>query len=185
MTEAVRVAYYDVAIAILRQRRQVTPCLAGISNIHLNSDGEVWPCCVLGGEQPLGAARDAGYDIRRILTSNHARRVRRFIADGKCACPLNNQWMINMLLTPRHMLRIGWTYFVRFRSGAETGDDERRTTAAGGDQLGVAPAGSKRALILSEYGTIPSEREVDFAVPHGSFNQPGQTSAETEPTSER
>ena len=50
-TEAVRVVYYDVAVQILKQRKQVTPCYGGISNIHMNYNGEIWPCCVLGGDQ--------------------------------------------------------------------------------------------------------------------------------------
>ena len=40
-TEAVRVVYYDVAVRILQERRQVTPCYGGISNIHMNYDGEI------------------------------------------------------------------------------------------------------------------------------------------------
>jgi MoaA/NifB/PqqE/SkfB family radical SAM enzyme len=35
-TEAVRLAYYHVAVQILKQQRQVTPCYGGLANIHVN-----------------------------------------------------------------------------------------------------------------------------------------------------
>ena len=73
-TEAVRVVYYDVAVKILRQRRQVTPCYGGISNIHMNYNGEIWPCCVLGGDQSMGHVREWDYDIPKLLRSEQAGR---------------------------------------------------------------------------------------------------------------
>lgn len=87
-TEAVRLTYYDVAVQIRRQQRQITPCYGGISNIHMNYDGEIWPCCVLGNEQTFGNVRDWDYDIKRLLCSEQARKARAYIAGGNCACPL-------------------------------------------------------------------------------------------------
>ncbi len=113
-TEAVRLVYYDVAVDILRQQRQVTPCYAGFSNIHLNYDGELWPCCVLGGEQGLGNVRDWDYDIQALLRGDLAKESRRYIADGRCACPLANQWLNNILLTPKHMLKVLYTLLFTF-----------------------------------------------------------------------
>jgi len=114
-TEAVRLVYYDVAVQILKQRRQVTPCYGGISNIHMNYDGMIWPCCVLGGEQSLGSVREWNYDMKALLCSEKAKESRQYIADGNCACPLANQWLNNILLTPRHMLRVLYTLFFLFR----------------------------------------------------------------------
>lgn len=114
-TEAVRLVYYDVAVAILRQQRQVTPCYAGISNIHLNYNGELWPCCVLGDEQTLGNVRKWDYNIQALLRSEQSRKSRRYIADRSCACPLANQWLNNILLTPRHMLKVIYTLLFKFR----------------------------------------------------------------------
>ena len=48
MTEALRIVYYDIAGKILETKKQVIPCYAGISNVHINYNGGVWPCCVLG-----------------------------------------------------------------------------------------------------------------------------------------
>ncbi|MEO5365980.1 MAG: radical SAM protein [Magnetococcus sp. WYHC-3] len=106
VTEAVRLVYYDAAWRILTERRQVTPCLGGISNIHLNYDGTVWTCCVLGGDNAMGHLRDHDGDLRALLQGDSARRARAFVAGGGCACPLANQWLNNILLSPRWMWRV-------------------------------------------------------------------------------
>jgi MoaA/NifB/PqqE/SkfB family radical SAM enzyme len=106
ITEAVRLVYYDVAVQILKQGQQITPCYGGISNIHINYDGEIWPCCVLGGKQAMGNIRHWNYDVKKLLCSTQAIEARRYIANGNCACPLANQWLNNILLTPRHMLKV-------------------------------------------------------------------------------
>jgi MoaA/NifB/PqqE/SkfB family radical SAM enzyme len=113
-TEAVRLVYYELAAEILRQGKQITPCYGGISNIHLNYDGEVWPCCVLGSHQAMGRVRDYNYDLPLLLRSAQAQSARKHIADGKCACPLANQWLVNVLLTPRHMLKAIYNLVVVF-----------------------------------------------------------------------
>ena len=59
LTESLRMVYYDLAIKILRDHRQVIPCYAGISNAHINYDGEVWPCCVLGYSKADGFLEEA------------------------------------------------------------------------------------------------------------------------------
>ncbi|MCA9668811.1 MAG: radical SAM protein [Myxococcales bacterium] len=132
MTEAVRLVYYQVACEILEQRRQVTPCYGGLSNIHMNFDGEIWPCCVLGGEQALGRAREWGYNIPALLRSAQSRRARAYIAAGNCACPLANQWLSNMLLTPRHMLSVARNYL-------ELELSARRYRRGRGEVLGERP----------------------------------------------
>lgn len=97
LTEALRLTYYDLAIRILRERRQVIPCYAGISNVHINYDGEVWPCCVLGYTKPMGFLREADYDFQQVWQSPQAQQVRRYIRNGYCACPLANQAYSNIL----------------------------------------------------------------------------------------
>ena len=119
MTEAIRLVYYDLAVRILKQKRQVSPCYGGISNIHINYDGEVWPCCVLGGEQAMGNIRDCHYDMHRLLGSERAKAVRRYIADRNCACPLANQWLNNILLTPRHMIKAFYLFVKHFYSSGQ------------------------------------------------------------------
>lgn len=106
MTESMRLVYYDLALRIMKERRQVIPCYAGISNIHLNYDGDLWPCCVLGYEHSLGNLRDYSYNCKSLFSSAEARGVLQYIKDGRCFCPLANQAYANMLTDPRYLFRM-------------------------------------------------------------------------------
>ncbi|MCF6289815.1 MAG: radical SAM protein [Desulfobacterales bacterium] len=165
-TEAVRLVYYDVAVRILKERRQVTPCLAGIANIHLNYNGEVWPCCVLGNEQALGNVRESGLDMREVLGSKQAKQARQYIADGNCACPLANQWLNNILLTPRHMVKVLYTLGLLFPFRAGTGPvggRSGRVTGGAGEKKDRPAGGRHRAMVLKKFGTIPGgDEEVEL-----------------------
>jgi MoaA/NifB/PqqE/SkfB family radical SAM enzyme len=105
VTESLRLVYYDLVVRILRENRQVIPCFAGISNVHINFDGEVWPCCVLGYTQPLGSLRTKEYDFQKVWHSTQADAVRKYIKDGNCACPLANQAYSNILCSPRYLVK--------------------------------------------------------------------------------
>ena len=97
-TEALRVVYYDIAGKILEEKRQVIPCYAGVSNVHINYDGGVWPCCVLGYDQQMGNLKDYDYDFQKLWHSQKANDVRKYIKNKNCACPLANQAYSNELL---------------------------------------------------------------------------------------
>lgn len=111
ITEALRLTYYDIAIKILKEKQQVIPCYAGISNIQLNPYGELWPCCVLGYERPMGDLRKFNYDFRRAFHSEQANAVRKFIRDGGCFCPLANQVYSNILCNFIAMLSFSKNFF--------------------------------------------------------------------------
>lgn len=169
-TEAVRLVYYDVAIQILKEKKQVTPCYGGISNIHMNYNGDIWPCCVLGSDNRMGNVRESEYDIQALLRSSEAAKARKYIADGNCACPLANQWLNNVLLTPRHMLKVLYTLLFRFRRKVPVNSAPRRVVQP--DQITVAIEGHqpRQALVLTKLGTIPDEVEVDLPVFHDDNN---------------
>ena len=97
-TEAMRVVYYDLAGKILEEKRQVIPCYAGVSNVHINYDGGVWPCCVLGYDKQMGNLREYNYDFQKLWHSKEAEEVRKYIKDKNCACPLANQAYSNELM---------------------------------------------------------------------------------------
>lgn len=105
VTESLRLVYYDLVVRILREQRQVVPCYAGISNVHINYDGEVWPCCVLGYSKPMGFLREQDYDFQKIWHSDRADRVRHYIKRGNCACPLANQAYSNILCSPTYLFK--------------------------------------------------------------------------------
>ena len=105
ITESFRIVYYDLVVKILREQRQVIPCYGGISNAHINYDGEVWPCCVLGYSQPMGFLRENNYDFQKVWHSDQAKKVRKYIKDKNCACPLANQAYSNILCSPKYLLK--------------------------------------------------------------------------------
>lgn len=106
-TEAMRVVYYDLAGKILKEKRQVIPCYAGVSNVHINYDGGVWPCCVLGYDQEMGNLRQYDYDFQKLWHSSKADVVRKYIKGKNCACPLANQAYSNELLHFPTLVRAG------------------------------------------------------------------------------
>ena len=106
-TEAMRVVYYDLAGKILAEKRQVIPCYAGVSNVHINYDGGVWPCCVLGYEQEMGNLRDYDYDFQKLWYSDKAFEVRKYIIEKNCACPLANQAYSNELMHIPTLVKAG------------------------------------------------------------------------------
>jgi MoaA/NifB/PqqE/SkfB family radical SAM enzyme len=105
ITESMRLVYYDLAIRILKENRQVIPCYAGISNVQMNPYGDIWPCCVLGYEQNMGNIRDYGYNFDSVFQSQKAKEVRRYIKEENCACPLANQSYSNILCHAPSMVK--------------------------------------------------------------------------------
>jgi MoaA/NifB/PqqE/SkfB family radical SAM enzyme len=99
-TQAFRLVYYDTVVEILRRKTQVLPCYAGISNVHLNPYGDLWPCAILGYDKSLGNIREAGYDFWEVWRSQQASDVRNYIRDHKCWCPLANQAYSNIMCSP-------------------------------------------------------------------------------------
>jgi MoaA/NifB/PqqE/SkfB family radical SAM enzyme len=106
ITHAFRLVYYQLAIQIMRRNQQVIPCYAGISNAHMTPYGDIWACCTLGYDRPMGNLRDFDYDFRRLWQSPQARKVRRYIRDRRCACPLANQIYSNILMHPSSLMRV-------------------------------------------------------------------------------
>jgi len=108
MTESLRLVYYEYAARILRENRQILPCYGGTSNVHLTPYGDLWPCCTLGYDEPMGNLRDADYDFDAVWHSARADQVRRYIRDRKCSCPLANQAYSNIACNFRALLKVAW-----------------------------------------------------------------------------
>lgn len=106
MANAFRLSYYDLAVRILKENRQVIPCYAGISNAHMSPYGDIWACCTLGYEKSIGNLREYGYDFQTIWNSNQAKKVRAYILKGHCHCPLANQAYSNILLHGPSLIKV-------------------------------------------------------------------------------
>jgi len=106
ITQAFRLVYYRIVVRILKEKRQVIPCYGGLTNAHINPYGEIWPCCVLGYEKPMGSLRKVNYNFKKIWHSKQANKVRKHIKQGKCYCPLANQAYGNILCSPSSMIKV-------------------------------------------------------------------------------
>ncbi len=105
-TQSFRLVYYDIVVRTLREKRQVLPCYAGISNVHINPYGEVWACCILGYNKPMGDLREVDHDFKKIWHSKQANEVRTYIKDGNCYCPMANQAYSNILCDVRSVAKV-------------------------------------------------------------------------------
>ena len=105
MVLSLRLAYYELAVRILKEEKQVIPCYSAIANAHISPYGDVWPCCILGYSKSLGNLRDYNYDFRKLWVSKRAKEVRKFIKDKKCHCPLANIALTNIMCNPRYLCK--------------------------------------------------------------------------------
>lgn len=111
ITQAFRARYYDLACRILTEQRQIIPCHAGWASGHIAANGDVWTCCVRA--ESIGNIRETNYDLQPIWNGEPARRLRRSIAAGECACPMANASYSNMLLHPPTVIRVAWELATR------------------------------------------------------------------------
>jgi MoaA/NifB/PqqE/SkfB family radical SAM enzyme len=136
LTQAMRHVYYDLTADWLERREQVIPCYAGITNVHINPYGEVWPCAVLADSNSMGNLKDHDYDFWSVWHSPQAKEVRASIKRGECDCPLANQAYANMLLSPEKMLQtFGLMVSAKVSALLGIGDNE-----AGADMERAEPA---------------------------------------------
>jgi MoaA/NifB/PqqE/SkfB family radical SAM enzyme len=104
VTQAFRAEYYKAVKTLLRDKRQVMPCYAGVMSAQISPDGDIWACCTKA--ESMGNLREAGYDFRKIWLSPKAEAIRKPIRKGECHCPLANASYTNMLASFRTTARV-------------------------------------------------------------------------------
>ena len=82
---------------MLKENRQIIPCYAGYASCQITPFGDVWPCCILGYDQPMGNLRETNYDFVKVWHSSKANEIRKHIKAKNCACPLANAYYTNVL----------------------------------------------------------------------------------------
>jgi MoaA/NifB/PqqE/SkfB family radical SAM enzyme len=105
-TQAFRLAYYQIAAQVLREKRQIVNCYAGYISCQITPYGDVWLCCILGQNKPLGNLREVNYDFKKIWFSKGAEEARRFVKSKQCYCPLANAHYTNILCSPKAMFKV-------------------------------------------------------------------------------
>ncbi len=104
--QAFRLTYYDLAIKIIKEQRQVIQCYAGSGSVHLSARGQLWSCATLAYNKPMGNVRDFNYDFKKLYYSDQAKDVRQYIFNKKCHCPLAGVSYVNIPLNVRTALKV-------------------------------------------------------------------------------
>jgi MoaA/NifB/PqqE/SkfB family radical SAM enzyme len=81
------------------ERKRIIPCYAGRLNLVLSEAGEVFPCELR--TESFGNVRDFGYDLKRVVRTERARRVHESIKNNGCCCTHECYFMTNILFNPR------------------------------------------------------------------------------------
>ncbi len=81
------------------EKRQMVPCYAGILNLVLTETGDVYPCESF--DKKMGSVRDSSYDMKKIISSDEAKKVIASIKDNKCFCTHECYMMTNILFNPK------------------------------------------------------------------------------------
>jgi MoaA/NifB/PqqE/SkfB family radical SAM enzyme len=83
----------------MAEQTRLMPCYAGRLNLVLEEGGDVFPCEVR--KESFGNVRDYGYDMRRVVRSEKARKVNASIEKNECYCTHECYYMTNILFNPR------------------------------------------------------------------------------------
>lgn len=108
ITRAFRFQYYQMMKTILKEKRQVIPCYAGIASAQIAPSGDVWMCCIKA--ESIGNLKKANYDFTKVWTSKKAWESRQRIKKKECYCPLANAGYTNMLFDLKTVLRAGYNF---------------------------------------------------------------------------
>ncbi|MEA3378604.1 MAG: radical SAM protein [Nanoarchaeota archaeon] len=111
ISQALRVTYYERAAWVQKYQKRKIKCYAAMSNAHLNPWGGLWPCNVQAFKQSLGNIRDFDYNFDKLWKSKKAQKVRKWVSEEHCHCPLVGQAMVDTLLNPKEVLKTLYIYY--------------------------------------------------------------------------
>ena len=111
MVGKVRDVMYDEIQRITEQNTHRHNCTAGKRYATVYQNGNVHSCEVLHTIHPkqssyLGNLNDVNWDIRQILRTAEAYRVRKFIKDKKCFCTFECAKTADVLYTPKLLAKV-------------------------------------------------------------------------------
>jgi len=112
ITQALRIAYYKRAGKAMKNKKRVVPCYAGISNAHLNPWGDLWICNVQAFKKSMGNVKDYNYDFDKLWNSLNARKIRKWVKEEHCYCPLVGQAFLDTMMHPIELIKVLWYYLV-------------------------------------------------------------------------
>ncbi len=108
----------EIITECLRKKRMPINCTAGKQLAVISETGKVFACELLDGE--MGDLRKCQYDMKRILKSKSARKIRDFIKAKKCYCTWECAILNSLIFEPNTypqtlwmMCRAGYKRFTR------------------------------------------------------------------------
>ncbi len=112
ITQSFRIEYYNLVKQILRDKKQIIPCYAGITSVQISPDGEIWSCCIKA--KPLGSLKKNNYNFTQIWQNEAFKNERLSIKNKECYCPLANAAYTNMLLDFKVLSRVFYRSFIKW-----------------------------------------------------------------------
>lgn len=99
LVEFGRGLFYDFVDSYFEPNQQVVPCLGGIIRLYIDAQGNVFPCVIYG--EKLGALRENGYNLSKVLKSTRAQKVRDKIRRKECLnCYVTCELIPSMMAQP-------------------------------------------------------------------------------------
>ncbi len=111
--DAVSIYTNEIALKEIETGKMPIHCLAGKRMVVINEIGEVFPCEILN--QKFGSLRKNNYDIKKIINSPEAKRIKKFIKNNKChctfECAIGNTIAYTPSLYPKLLKRLFHIYY--------------------------------------------------------------------------
>ena len=88
----------DLVIRTVKEKRMILPCYAGKKSVVILENGDVYPCELLN--KSFGNIKDYDYNIKKIMNTENANIIRRFIKDKRCYCTFECILPLNIIYSP-------------------------------------------------------------------------------------
>lgn len=93
ITQLLRKRYYKLTKDILKEKKAILPCYAGMASAHINFNGDLWACCVKC--ETFGNLRKNSF--KELWFGERANSIRDKIKNEKCYCTLANASYSNII----------------------------------------------------------------------------------------
>ena len=108
LRRAFRITYYESVLKSLLSASRPYDCYAGYASCQVSPDGEVLACATKG--LSLGNLREFQYNLKILLRTKEAKKVRLRIKREKCFCNLSNVSYSNILFNPGKLVASIYNY---------------------------------------------------------------------------
>lgn len=96
--KAAKIYYHDLAYEILKSKKQLIPCYAGILSAVIDVKGNVYPCELY---KKFGNLKSYNYNFKKLWFQKKADKIREEIANKKCYCAHSCFQFVNILFNPK------------------------------------------------------------------------------------